>query len=317
MNTIQIAKFFMKLLETHPVSPNDEIGGLQEVFQHKVFLDASETEKNEIMLKSSRYKYENELSYPWDNYFGLDLSPLLKNKVVLDLGCFSGGRSAAWYEKYGIDSIFGIDVDQIYIDAATQFANTKNINATFKLATGEKLPFENDKFDAILSFDVFEHVQSIPKTIDECRRVLKPGGKLFVVFPSWYHPIEHHLSLVTKTPFFHCLFSSETLIKAYCEIIEERGENAYWYKRDSPIPRSWERGNTINGTTFSRFNDLIRNDKWKVELHSRKPIGSIGRNITKKMVPRIISRFLSPLTLVPGLREIFLHRITFVLEKIE
>ena len=178
MNTAQIAKLFMKLRETYPVSPNDEIGGLQEVFQHAIFLEASESEKNEIMLKSAGFKFENEISYPWDNYFGLDLSPFLKNKVVLDLGCFNGGRSTAWYERYHLDCLFGIDVDQVYIDAATQFANTKNINAKFKLAQGEELPFEDSKFDAILSFDVFEHVQNIQKTIDECRRVLKPGGKL-------------------------------------------------------------------------------------------------------------------------------------------
>jgi SAM-dependent methyltransferase len=317
MDTIQIAKFFMKLWEVHPISPDKEIGGLQEVFQHPKFLDASESEKKEIMFRSACFKYENELNYPWDNYFGLDLAPLLNNKVVLDLGCFNGGRSTAWHERYDLDCLSGIDVDQIYIDAATQFANIKKINANFKLAKGEKLPFENAKFDAILSFDVFEHVQNIEDTLDECLRVLKPGGKLFVVFPSWYHPIEHHLSLVTKTPFFHYFFRSRTLIKAYFDIIEERGENAYWYKRNAQSPKSWERGNTVNGTTLSGFKKLLSSDKWKILLHSKKPIGSVGRSITKKKSFVILSRLLSPLTLIPGIREIFLHRITFILEKIE
>lgn len=151
----------MKLRETFPVSPDDKIGELQEVFRHNIFLQASEIGKKEIMLKSSSAKYESELEYPWDHYFGLELSSLLRNKDILDLGCFNGGRGVAWFERYKLNKLFGIDVDQTYIDAAKEFANLKKINAEYKVAKGEQLPFEDERFDAVLSFDVFEHVQNI------------------------------------------------------------------------------------------------------------------------------------------------------------
>ncbi len=315
MNAIKIAKLLMKLRERIPSSPDNKLGELQEVFRHDIFLNASESKKKELMLKSSNSKYTSELAYPWDNYFGVDISPYLNSKVVLDLGCFNGGRGVAWFERYKLDKIFGIDVDQVYIDSATQFASSKDINAEYKVAKGERLPFEDATFDAVLSFDVFEHVQNIQSTLDECWRVLKPNGKLFVVFPSYFHPIEHHLGLVTKTPFFHYFFSNKTLITAYNEILDERGQDAYWYKRDSSKPEPWERCHTINGTTLKKFKSIIENKNWEIALHSRKPIGSIGRNISKKKWLLAISYLFYPLTFLPGIQEIMLHRITYILEK--
>lgn len=46
-----------------------------------------------------------------------------------------------------------------------------------------QLSFDNDKFDYILSFDVFEHVPNYKKALAECCRCLKPGGMLFFSVP--------------------------------------------------------------------------------------------------------------------------------------
>ena len=129
-----------------------------------------------------------------------------------------------------------------------QFAKVKKINGKFIEAKGEKLPFKNEELDAILSFDTFEHVQNVEQTLAECMRVLRIKGCLFVVFPGFYHPSQHHLSLVTNFPYIHYLFDGQTLIKAYNEIIEERSYSAIWYKRNPLDLKDWERGNTINGT---------------------------------------------------------------------
>ena len=163
---VKISKFLMKWFESIPVSPEIEIGELQEVFNHSSFVNGSDSQRKLIMLKSSERKYESEIKYPWDNYFGIDLAPFLQGRVILDLGCFNGGRSAAWFERYRPDHLIGIDVKKEYIDAATQFAKVKNIRAEFILGKGESLHFGDEKFDAILSFDVFEHVQDLERTLD-------------------------------------------------------------------------------------------------------------------------------------------------------
>lgn len=315
MHAAQVAKFIMKISEKHPVFARESIGTLQEVFNHKVFLNGTEAEKREIMLRSSASKFENEMTYPWDNYFDTDISSFLAGKTVLDIGSFTGGRSAAWFERYKLKHITGVDVSQLYADAANHYASIRGINADFRFAVAENLPFMDEAFDAILTFDVFEHVQDLRKSLTECFRVLKSGGRLFLVFPGYFQPIEHHLGLVTSMPCLHWFFNGETLVKAYKDILNERGESAYWYRRATGSLESWERGHTINGTTLSQFRKMMSSMNWRIVHQSRKPIGSIGRKVSKSPLVRTASKLLMPLTFTPGLQEIFLHRITYILEK--
>ena len=315
MNTVVLAKALMKLSEARPASPAKEIGTCQELFHHERFTRAADAERRAIMLASSQKKYAEELAYPWDSYFGVDLTPYLTGREVLDLGCFNGGRSVAWFERYRFKRLLGIDVAPEFIEAATQFAQSKRVDARFEVAHGETLPLESESVDAIISFDVFEHVQNLRQTLQECQRVLRPGGRLLVVFPSYYQPVEHHLSLVTRLPGLQYLFSGATLTRAYYEILRERGSDAEWYWRAAPELEAWEKCNTINGTTYRAFGKLIREGGWKIVMNSRAPIGSIGRNVSRKRSYRAISRLFVPLTALPGLQEIFLHRVTYILEK--
>lgn len=315
MIALQLAKALMKAMPSRPEPPGEKVGELQEVFRHERFLGAQPGQRAAMMLESSRSKYQSELEYPWDAYFGIDLRPMLAGKEALDLGCFSGGRGVAWCERYGLGRLTGVDVDPNFIDAASQFARIRGAAAEFRLARGEELPFGDRTFDAILSYDVLEHVRSVADTLRECHRVLRPGGRCYLVFPGYFQPVEHHLSLATRFPAIQCLFSGGTLVAAYCAILDERGEDARWYRRGSAALESWERSNTLNGITLSKFRRILRDADWRVVLHSRKPIGSIGRNITKIRGARFVGNAFRPFTYVPGLQEFFLHRITYILEK--
>jgi SAM-dependent methyltransferase len=309
-----LAKRAMRLFERRPDIEAEDTYLLQEVFNHKSFIEGTAEERRAIMLRSARRKYADEIAYPWDNYFGFDLRPFLIQGHVLDLGCFNGGRTIAWFERYKLVKIIGIDVLQEYVDAGALLASERKANAEFIRSTGEALPFGDNSFSSIVSFDVFEHVQDVAKTLDECYRVLKPGGRLFVVFPSYYQPLEHHLSLVSITPGLQYMFSGKTLIKAYCEILDER-EDAYWYKRKTRQLQPWERGNTINGGTFGAFKKTVRRQGWRIDIIVRKPMGSIGRSVQGNVLMQLIGIGLLPMTYIPWLREFCLHRNTFVLEK--
>jgi SAM-dependent methyltransferase len=310
-----MAQFLMTRFEAAPVSPDADVGRLQEVFRHPMFLDTSRDDRRRIMLRSSESSYRDELAYPWDNYFNTELFPLLHGADALDLGCFNGGRSVAWNERYRLGHLSGVDVAQVYIDAAKQFAEAKNVAADFHVGRGESLPFSDERFDAVLSFDVFEHVQDVAATLAECYRVLKPGGKLCVVFPGYWHPTEHHLGLVTRLPGIHYLFSGETLVRAYQDLLEKRGKAAAWYRRASPELQSWERGNTINGTTFSQFRKLLRSMNWKILRETKRPIGSVGRLTARSKLLKGVSYLFVPLVYVAGVREMVLHRIAYILER--
>ena len=315
MNTVRISELLMRKFERFPQFSENEVGRLNEIFNHQSFLNADNSKRQSVMLASSKSKYEDEFQYPFDNYFGFSLRPFLESKSVLDLGCFTGGRSVAWFQRYALRRIAGVDIKEVYIEAARQFGYLQNVNHDFRVGFGESLPFEDETFDAILSFDVFEHVANIQRTLSECRRVLKGGGRLFCVFPSYFHPTEHHLRLVTRIPCIHWFFSGKTLTTAYCKILERRGDDAYWYKRSSPCLESWEKCNSVNGTTFSQFKKLVHVTKWQVFKEVHKALGSVGRMNPRCAIARLIGKCLAPLTYLPYLQEVALHRIIFVLVK--
>ena len=317
MNMVDVAKFAIGLAPAVPEFSPDTVGELPEVFDHDFFVNGTEAEKRRIMLGSSTSKYESELDYPWDHYFGYDLKPLLKGKSVLDLGCFTGGRSVAWFERYELAHVTGLDVLDVYIEAARQFAESRNVPAKFDVGVGEHMPFDDESFDALLSFDVLEHVRDLERTLSECHRVLKPGGLFVVVFPGFFQPWEHHIAGATRTPGLHWLFRGRTLVKAYYEVLAERADSE-WYRRGSPDLETWERGNTINGTTLHRFKRVIAEGGWRVVSEPKLPIGAVGRNATRHRAAkraRLVGKVLSPFVSVPVVQEFVRHRITFVLQK--
>lgn len=301
----------MKLFERVP--PRNDYH-LSQIFKQKIFTDASQRERQEIMLKMSQHKYLSEYKkYQFDHFFGMDLFPLLYRKEVLDLGCFVGGRAVAWAERYQLDKLYGIDIEDNYIEAANIFAKKMKVKAEFVCAKAEKLPFEDEVFDAILSYDVFEHVQDVKQTLLECRRVLKRKGKIFLVFPSYFHPTGHHLSLVSTTPFIHYFFSGKDIVDAYNEIIDERGDEAIWYKREKSDLEAWERLGMINGMTRRKFRSLIKETNWNL-YHEHKP--ALFEGWSKEHSAWNIIRFMiNPFTQIPWFDELLPARIVFILEK--
>lgn len=66
----------------------------------------------------------------------------------------------------------------------------KNSYAEIELTENGTVPFANDRFDYIVSFQVLEHIPAPQDYLREAYRVLKPGGKLFLTTHGiWpYHP---------------------------------------------------------------------------------------------------------------------------------
>ena len=304
---VVLAERVMRLRERTPPDPSETVGGLSEVFSHPLFTEGTEQERERIMDASARSRYDDELAFPWENYFGHPIKQWVGTDV-LDLGCFTGGRAVAWREGYRLEHVSGTDVDQVFIDAAERFARSKRVEADFRVGAGEAIPWPDNSFDTILSFDVFEHVRDVEATLAECRRVLRPGGHLLVVFPSYFQPIEHHLSLATTVPGLQYLFGGPTLIDAYRSMLHKRGASANWYGRGEM--EGWERGNTINGMTDRRFKQLL--DGWEVVEHPCLPIGAVGRR-TANGKGKLVARVAGPLTRIPLVREAAVHRIVYVL----
>lgn len=64
----------------------------------------------------------------------------------------------------------------------------RELGVSYVQAKGEKLPFEDQEFDLLITDNVLDHTESPDKILSEARRVLKPGGIMYLrvnVYHFW------------------------------------------------------------------------------------------------------------------------------------
>lgn len=105
---------------------------------------------------------------------------------VLDVGCGIGGSSLYLAEKYGA-RVTGITLSPVQAERATQRAREagRADRVSFQVADALHLPFADQSFDLVWSLESGEHMADKVKFLQECYRVLKPGG-LFLM-ATWCH----------------------------------------------------------------------------------------------------------------------------------
>lgn len=100
----------------------------------------------------------------------------LSNTSVLDVGC-GGGILSEGMTKLGA-KVTGIDASQEAIDVAKEHAFNNLLSITYECLPIED--YEHSGFDAITCMEMLEHVQNPQLVIEHCKRLLKPGGFLFL-----------------------------------------------------------------------------------------------------------------------------------------
>lgn len=157
---------------------------------------------------------------------------LKKEDIVCDLGCGDGSSlrflSSRIKEGYGLDK---------------NIRESKENNLYFlSQDITSPLPFEDNKFDIILSLAVLEHLDSFGSLIKEAKRVLKNNG-LFI--------------LTTPTP------ASKTLLEFLAfklKIISEKEirDHKHYYTKEELINLFKDNFQILKIKTFSfKFNTLI------------------------------------------------------------
>ncbi|MHC5066684.1 MAG: class I SAM-dependent methyltransferase [Planctomycetota bacterium] len=99
------------------------------------------------------------------------------DREILEIGCGAGGMLGP-LGKYG--RVTGMDISQDYI----QFCRSRGYERVLT-GSGYELPFPDDSFDLVALFDVIEHIPDDERVLSEVRRVLKPGGKIFLSVPAY------------------------------------------------------------------------------------------------------------------------------------
>jgi 2-polyprenyl-3-methyl-5-hydroxy-6-metoxy-1,4-benzoquinol methylase len=105
-----------------------------------------------------------------------------EGKKILDVGCSIGSfllSVLVWRPELAI----GIDVTEDHISTANECINNSQVK--FLVASALALPFPNESFDTITSWEVLEHIPKHTEVqfFNEIWRVLKPGGRFYFSTP--------------------------------------------------------------------------------------------------------------------------------------
>jgi len=100
-------------------------------------------------------------------------------KLVLDLGCGTGGSSFFLAAHVKVEWIIGVDLVSDMIKLAKKNAIDKGLDQkiSFLICDGRHLPFKASCFDALISRgDVFCFLVPLKSAVQELKRVMKPKG---------------------------------------------------------------------------------------------------------------------------------------------
>jgi SAM-dependent methyltransferase len=104
----------------------------------------------------------------------LDQLPHSDTPTVLDYGVGEGKHLQLIRLAKPRARLVGVDVREVHSAPDFEF---------HKVQPQDPLPFPDDTFDLVVSFDVLEHVESVQRSLDEIRRVMRVGGSFIGFVP--------------------------------------------------------------------------------------------------------------------------------------
>ena len=119
-----------------------------------------------------------------------------RGRSVLEVGC-GAGVDLARFARGGA-SVTGVDLASSAIELARANFEQQGLTGTFEVADGEHLPFPDNSFDLVYAHGVVQYTSDPRRLVEECRRVLKPGGEaIFQVYNrhSWLNVLSHLMNV--------------------------------------------------------------------------------------------------------------------------
>jgi ubiquinone/menaquinone biosynthesis C-methylase UbiE len=112
----------------------------------------------------------------------LDVAREVSGGRILDVGTGPGYLPLRISEVLPGSEVIGIDVSEDMIRIARKNAEGKNVK--FLLGDANKMPFEDDSFDLVVSTGSLHHWRNPVNVLNEIYRVLRPGRKA-LIYDLW------------------------------------------------------------------------------------------------------------------------------------
>jgi len=107
----------------------------------------------------------------------------IQPKLILDVATGTGDFAFEALSILKPDKIIGVDISRGMLDVAQQKIDKRGESSRFevKLGDSEKLPFDENIFDAVTVAYGVRNFENLEKGLADIQRVLKPGGKAVVL----------------------------------------------------------------------------------------------------------------------------------------
>jgi ubiquinone/menaquinone biosynthesis C-methylase UbiE len=260
-------------------------------------------------VEKTRYEYAEGASFletisPWLP------GPSLTGRAVLDVGCGWGGKAIYCAQHLRPGRTEGFDLPGVFEpEVPVAFAAELGVTGCgFRTGYAEKIPYGAGEFDLLLCEDVLEHVDDPAAVLQECRRVLRSGGHLIALFPSFRMLDAHHLDRAVSWPGLHYLLSMKTWAAGLNDYLL-RNEGVAFEPFSEAIATRFHGCVTrdLNGMSFRQFEEISRAGGLETRILRMlpRPTPDNGRSVGLKKLYRGLCRW-------PVLEELLSQRILYV-----
>lgn len=231
----------------------------------------------------------------------------LRGADVLDFGCGRGELTEMLAAEFDVASAVGLDLNAQGIrdaeERSRQLAEPVRRRLRFVHATDPAaVPAPDASCDLICCFDVVEHIPDIAATCAEWRRVLRPGGRVWIWWSPWRGPYGHHVEALIPLPWIHLVLAPRTVFAACAALYDHPAYEPRLWDQDAVtqqrLPNPWRMKSTyepfLNRLTQRGFAHACKRSGLTIARHAAYGFGGSWK-----------SRLTRPLRHLPGVGECF------------
>ena len=226
--------------------------------------------------------------------------PLEPGLRYLDMGCGSGEFTVE-LAKRGVRRITGVDFLPRFVETARANARSAGVDDRVSIVCHDLRTWQpEEKFDVLLSFDSFEHIDTPRPFMARMADFLAPGGRAVLAFgPMFQSPFGDHMYefFRVQVPWRGVLFSEDAMLRVRRE----------FYRPTDPATRYQEISGGLNLMRYSEFLDHARETGWVFDYLRTNAF----------LPPGALRRVSNAVTSLPGLQDYFVHNVYAVMRRAE
>jgi len=207
----------------------------------------------------------------------LRLLEIKKGVKVLDLGCGTGYFSRRFFAKGA--SVVGVDLGKDLIEVAKKRSD-KGIE--YHVGSADDLKFLTDRsFDVVVIVLALQNMENSLKVLQECSRVLKEGGKVFLV-------LNHPAFRVVKSSSWGWDEKNKIQYRRIDTYLTSAKEKMQMHPGDDPSVYTW----TFHRSLQDYFKMFVKNnfvvtrlEEWISPKHTPTGPRAAAENLARKEIP--------------------------------